>query len=60
LKNSSGSQHIDHQAALEWHAGPIHELDVALVEQEDAALCIEHASPCDMFVMAESSSIFCE
>ena len=36
-------QNVDQQAALKRHAGPIHEFDVALVEQEDAALRIEHA-----------------
>ena len=37
------AQDVDQQAALKRHAGPVHQFDVALVEQEDAALRIEHA-----------------
>ena len=36
-------ENVDQQAALERHAGPLHHLGVALVEQHDAALRIEHA-----------------
>ena len=36
-------QDVNQQAALKRHASPVHEVDVALVEQQDAALRIEHA-----------------
>ena len=39
------AQDINQQAALQRHAGPVHEFDVALVEQKDAPVRIEHAKP---------------
>ena len=36
-------EHIEQQAALKRHIGPSHHLGVALVEQQDAAIRIEHA-----------------
>ena len=40
---SQVGENVDQQAALERHAGPPHHLAVTLVEQQDAALRIEHA-----------------
>ena len=37
------AQNVDQQAALERHAGAAHHLGIALVEQHDVAVRVEHA-----------------